>query len=235
MPDFLTNINIKATPSERSHAARLGDVYDIVGARMKAPVLAATTGNLGGAYASKVLTASANEALEVDGIAVAAGDRLLVAAQTDGTQNGIYVATAAGDASNPWVLTRADDFDETSKIFTGVKVHVIKGTSYADATFVLTTDSPVLDSTALEWSLDTGKLTLIKQHVGSIVGDNSTKDFPITHGFNTRAVTVDLHDAATYKTVYADVARTSDNAVTVTLDPAPQAGEDYVAIIRAEV
>ena len=92
-------------------------------------------------------------------------------------------------------------------------------------------DKPI----ALEWSLDTGKLTLIKQHVGSIVGDNSTKDFPITHGFNTRAVTVDLHDAATYKTVYADVARTSDNAVTVTLDPAPQAGEDYVAIIRAEV
>ena len=242
MPEFLTNIDIKATPSARSHAARLGDVYDIVGSRMKEPVQAAATESLAGTYDSTglILTASANGALTVDGVAVAANDRVLLPGQADQTQNGIYAVTTVGDGSSPWVLTRADDFDATSKIFTGVKVHVIKGASYADATFVLTTDAPVLDSTSLIWSLDTGKLEMVRQKIATITGSNgnNTTVYSLTHGWGTRAVTVDLIDTASghfHNTVYADISRTSDNSVTVTLEKAPQDGENYMVIMRAQV
>jgi hypothetical protein len=238
MPKYLTNLDIQATPIEQTHAARLKDVYDIVGSHMKDPVLVATTEPLLATYASATmtLTSNTNVALAIDGISLAAADRVLVTEQTDSTQNGIYVVSAVGDGSNPWVLTRADDFNATSKIFTGVKVHVIKGTSYADSTFVLTTDSPVLDSTSLVFVLDTGKLVLIEEKRFDVVGDGTTTTFPFTHGWNTRAVTVDvIQKTGDYETVYVDVIRPSLNAISVTFASAPAVGDDYQVIVRAEV
>jgi hypothetical protein len=206
---------------------------------MKSPVLVATTGALPACtYATLALTASANGELAIDGIQpLAATTRVLVTSQADDTQNGIYVVTDPGGASAPWVLTRSDDFNDTSKIFTGVKVHVVKGTSYGDTTFVLVTDNPVLDSTALEFILDTGKLVLIKEKTGNISGfsGNTTLSYPFSHGWNTRKVTVDIIDAISYETVYTNVARTSDNAITVYFDNAPQDNEDYIVLMRAEV
>ena len=239
MPEFLTNIVIKAEPNERSHAARLGDVIDLVGSRMKEPVVAATTANLAGSYAAPDLTASADGALSVDGYGAVDGDRLLLKDQIDQTQNGIYVVTAAGDPSNPWVLTRAGDFDETAKIFTGVKVHVIKGSSQADSTFVLTTDEPVLDSTSLVWSLDTGKLVLIRQTIGAVNGaaQNAQTTYSFTHGWGTRMVTAEAVETTSgnYATVHVDVTRPTDNTLAVTFGSPPLSGEDYAIIIRGEV
>jgi hypothetical protein len=236
MPKSLANIVIQATPNLPSHAARLKDVYDLIEKHFKDPVRAAAPGNLDGTYAALVLTASANGALTVDGIALAVGDRVLLPNQTDATQNGIYAVTAAGDAGSAWVLTRAADFDSSGEIFSGVKVHVYQGTSYGDTTFVLTSDDPItLDTTSLIWALDAGKLLMVKEKRFSIVGDDATLAFAFTHGWNTRAVTVDLVDAVTYDTVYADVRRTSDNAVTITFAEAPGTGDSYQAIVRAEV
>ena len=56
------------------------------------------------------LTASSNGALSIDGsVTISTNDRILVKNQTDTKQNGIYVVTATGDGSNPFVLTRAGD------------------------------------------------------------------------------------------------------------------------------
>jgi hypothetical protein len=237
---FKTNIEIHDIPTEQNHAARLRDVYDIVGSHMKSPVLAASTGNLNATYAvgPLTLTATANGPLSLDDIDVAVGDRVLVANQTDGTQNGIYEVTTAGDGSTAWVLTRAEDFNSTSEISTGVKVHVTKGTSFGDVTFVLTTDNPVLDSTSLIFVVDTGKILNIKELRFNITGDDVADEFTFTHGWGTFNVTVDVIEdsaAKNYPEIFTSVLRPTNNTVKVTFGVAPVTGENYIVIVRAEV
>lgn len=70
-----------------------------------------------------------------------------------------------------------------------------------------------------------------------IVGDASTTAFTVTHNLDTPIVSVTLLDygndgtGATYEQVYADVQRSSDDAVTVTFANAPSATQDYLALI----
>ncbi|MDR3154296.1 MAG: hypothetical protein LBW85_08525 [Deltaproteobacteria bacterium] len=236
---LFTNIEINATPTSPAHGARLQDVYDIVGAKMKDAVVAATTENLPGTYDStaKTLTASANGALPaIDGVTLAADDRVLVQAQTDGTQNGIYAVTVLGDGSAPWTLTRAADFDSASEIFTGVKVHVVKGTSYRDLTFVLTTDNPALDTSPLIFALDSGKIQAVKQQVFDIAADASTTLWTFNHGFNSQDVTVDIvEQSAGFPTVWADVTRPTVNTVSVSFAaPIGASGPAYKVIVRGQ-
>jgi hypothetical protein len=53
----------------------------------------------------------ANAALVVDGISVANTARILVYAQANAVQNGVYTVTNPGNATAQWVLTRATDAD----------------------------------------------------------------------------------------------------------------------------
>jgi hypothetical protein len=220
------------------------DLYDLMGAKMKDPVVVATTGNLNADYepADKTLilkSGATQEALVIDGHAVEVNERVLVANQTSGVQNGIYVVTNKGSGSASWVLTRATDFDETGEISTGVKVHVIRGNSNADATFVLTTDNPALNTTVLEFSRDTGKIVGVKEAVFTITAVDTIKTWTFTHSFNTFDVTVDIVEqnaAANYPTVYAEVTRPTNNTVTIVFDQAIGAGgSNYKVIVRANV
>jgi hypothetical protein len=83
---------------------------------IKEPCRVATTGNI----------ATLSGLLTVDGVTVAASDRILVRAQTTATQNGIYVA-----ASGAW--TRATDFDGAGEVTGGTGVFVTSGDSFADS------------------------------------------------------------------------------------------------------
>lgn len=89
-----------------------------------------------------------------------------------------------------------------------------------------------LTSVDLSSAFDTvGKVTK------KIIGDATTTAFTVTHSFGTPIVSVTLLDygndgtGATYEQVYADVQRSSDNAVTVTFATAPTATQDYLALI----
>ena len=99
----------------------------------KAPVAAVRSSALPACtYAAGNLTANANGALPaIDGVTLAAGDRLLVAGQASSYQNGIYTVTSAGSGSSTWVLTRATDHDEAADMVAGVSVFVAGGTLYA--------------------------------------------------------------------------------------------------------
>ena len=83
---------------------------------------------------------------------LAAGDRVLVRAQNTGSQNGIYVVQTLGTGSNgTWV--RANDFDATNKISSGLQVYVEEGNVGGDKIYALTTDNPItLGTTALTFS-----------------------------------------------------------------------------------
>jgi phage host-nuclease inhibitor protein Gam len=69
----------------------------------------------------------------IDGVNIAAGDRILVRAQTDPTENGIYLAVDNG----AW--TRATDFDGTpsNEVSGGSFCFVEEGTAYANMGFVV--------------------------------------------------------------------------------------------------
>ncbi len=78
----------------------------------------------------------------VDGVTLSIGDRVLLIAEGNrdgGYENGIYTVTA----TNPWVLTRAPDFDEASEIITGSQIPAEQGTTLHGIVFSLTTLAPI--------------------------------------------------------------------------------------------
>jgi hypothetical protein len=115
-------------------------------------VKAATTANLSATYANgtsdasgglgigATLTASANGAISIDSYSAALNDRILVKNQTTQTQNGIYQVTTVGDGSTAWVLTRADDNNNSpaGEMKQGDFVFVLNGTVNANMGFVMT-------------------------------------------------------------------------------------------------
>lgn len=101
---------------------------------IKLPVRAATTANIA------ALAGGAPNAL--DGVALAANNRILVKDQATGSQNGIYVVTTLGTGANgTW--TRATDADGVGELFAGLLVVVQEGTASADAVWELSTDGAI--------------------------------------------------------------------------------------------
>jgi len=116
----------------------------------------ATTANLDCTYSDTALTLTANAvgAISIDGVSLAANDRVLVKNQTTATQNGIYFVSVVGTESTYYVLTRATDFDDKSEIVAGIVVYVTEGTANADTGWMLTTDNPItLDTTSLTFQI----------------------------------------------------------------------------------
>jgi hypothetical protein len=86
----------------------------------------------------------------IDGIAVIVGDRVLVNAQTDQTQNGIYSV-----ASGAW--TRTTDANTGANLGAGTFVFVTDGATYRDQGFVqATTGTITLGTTAISFTQFSG-------------------------------------------------------------------------------
>jgi len=96
----------------------------------KASVKVATTANI---------TLSGTQT--IDGIAVVAGDRVLVKDQTTGSQNGIYIVAASA-----W--SRATDMDAAVE-FPGSYCFVEQGTANQDSAWVCTNDAVTVGTTAI--------------------------------------------------------------------------------------
>lgn len=152
----LTNV---ANGTADSDAVNLGQLNSAVnGLDWKPSVRAATTAALpavtyanGSAGVGATLTADANGALpDQDGVTLVVNDRLLVKDQVAGLQNGIYVVTAVGDGSNPFVLTRATDSDTAAEVTPNMTVQAEEGTTQADYGFQLRTNGAItMGTTAL--------------------------------------------------------------------------------------
>jgi hypothetical protein len=82
----------------------------------------------------------------VDNVNLNAGDRVLVTAQSPGSQNGIYVVSTLGTGSNgTWV--RSIDGNETGEIEAGMIIMVTEGDVYKDTQWKLTTNNPIVIGT----------------------------------------------------------------------------------------
>lgn len=96
---------------------------------VKAPCRLKTTGN----HALSGLTS-------IDGVTPVEGDRILVASQTDATENGIYNA-----ASTAW--SRAKDFDGTRDAVGGTQLSITSGATLSGSYWRIVGDGPVVIGT----------------------------------------------------------------------------------------
>ena len=145
-----------AAPINSSDLATRGFVESVAqGLDVKEAVKVATVGGLAGTYATsgQTLTANSNGAIQVDGVTLSAADRVLLRAQADGTQNGIYTVTTVGDGSNPFVLTRALDSNTSSEVGAGAFMFVEQGTANSGKSFIQSVSGPTLDTDALVFSV----------------------------------------------------------------------------------
>ncbi len=190
--------------------------------------------------------------LTIDGVALAAGDRVLVKNQTAGAENGIYTA-----ASGAWA--RAADA-VAGKLTAGSTVTATEGSTNADRRFVLTTNDPItVGTTALTWTVDAGgaaapaagagltggttsydvgagtgitvtadavgiDTTVVVRKVSASVGNGTATSIAVTHNLGTRDVTVGVYDTATFEEVWPDVTHTDINTVTLAFATAPATG-----------
>lgn len=143
-----------------------------------AAALAANTYSSG----PKTLTANANGALTVDGVAVAVDDRILVKNEVTGSHNGIYTVTATGGGGAPYVLTRATDADSSAELNNGIIITIQVGTANADSIWILTTDAITLDTTSLSFT----QLPILAYTAGTalqLIGNQfSVTTVPIANG-----------------------------------------------------
>jgi hypothetical protein len=129
-----------ADPTSPQDAATKAYVDGVAtGLDVKASVRAATTASV---------TLSGTQS--IDGVALVAGDRILVKNQATASANGIYVV-----ASGSW--TRSTDADASNEVTSGMFTFVEEGTSNADSGWVLTTDGSItLGTTNLTFTQFTG-------------------------------------------------------------------------------
>ena len=159
---------------------------------VKDSVRLATTANLSANYnnAGGTLTNSgSNAALQLDGVTVVAGNRILVKDQSSAAENGIYVVTTVGDGSTAWVLTRADDANVSAEMTGGVFTFVEEGTVGADNGYVFTHNgAPTLGTTALTVSQFSG--------AGQIVAGDALSKSGNTLNVNDDNITVEVNSDA---------------------------------------
>lgn len=145
------------------------------GLDVKQSVRAASTANItvtyaaaGGSSARGQITAAPNT---LDGVTLAAGDRILLKDQTVGAVNGIWVVSTLGTGSNgTW--DRATDFDSDAEVTSGAFTFVAEGTTNDNSGWVLTTNDPIVIGGA------SGTALTFTQFSGAgqvIAGDGMTK------------------------------------------------------------
>lgn len=241
MEKIYKNIALMATPTDEKHLVNKGYVDAAVNRKVKDAVVAVATTDIGATYdtTAKTLTQDTAAALVLDGVTLAANDRVLIAGQTDATQNGIYVITTLSTAESAEgandgvaaVLTRAADFDDTADIAMNVIVPVMQGAQNGDTNWQLTNDTKAtLDTTPLSFAKFKGSEGA-NTFTATFTGDGTAKEFTISHGLNTESVAVTVVDAATKEQCYFGIVIASANVVTIKSDVVLETTDSFIVTV----
>ena len=146
-----------ATPTQATDAATKGYVdASSQGLDIKNSVRVTTTTNI---------TLSGTQT--IDGVALDAGDRVLVKNQTNKTQNGIYVVVDGAS----W--TRATDADQNGELTAGSFTFVEEGTNYNDSGWVISTNGEIVIGTdIMEWTQFSGSGSYSASNGVQLIGSN---------------------------------------------------------------
>ena len=145
------------------------------------------------------VTLSGGAPAVVDGVSLALRDRVLVTAQTTGSENGIYYVTTVGAGSNgTWA--RSLDADATGEIKAGTIIMITEGTTYADTQWKLTTDDPITVGSTTMTFVRAGNAaygTFAVSGQNSIVADQIGDTLTMVAGTNIALTTNDSTDTLT--------------------------------------
>ena len=145
------------------------------------------------------VTLSGGAPATVDGTSLALRDRVLVTAQTTGSENGIYYVTTVGAGSNgTWA--RSLDADATGEIKAGTIIMITEGTTYADTQWKLTTDDPITVGSTTMTFVRSGNAaygTFAVAGQNSIVADQIGDTLTMVAGTNIALTTNDSTDTLT--------------------------------------
>src|SRR5215471_5492490 len=232
--ELYTNISLETTPVDPKHLVPMSWVEDFVAGKVKAPVRVVATANQAGTYAAApamTFIYTATGPTTIDGVAVAANDRVLLVGQTTATQNGIYTVTTVGAGATHTILTRATDFNASSKIFSGVTIGVNQGDDHSHTFWKLTSDDPItLDTTPLNFITITPPIST-RKFSEVIQGDGTETDFDIEHNLGTEDVHVQVWNNATKAWVITEVDIEDANTVSVYFDVAPTAAQTFNVVV----
>ena len=163
----------------------------------------------------------------IDGVTMAAGDLVLLTAQTTGSQNGPYVYNGSGTA-----MTRATNWDTQAEAVLGSYWIIREGTN-ADKFTLLTNDTFTLGTTTATFNF-VGVAAAALAPVEVDLGDGSAQAFTVTHNFNTRAVHVLVYrNASPWDEVEVYVARPSVNTVSIEPDEVWSSGQYHAVVSKA--
>ena len=175
----------------------------VAGVTWKNPCRVASTANL----------AALSGLLTIDGVTVAANDRVLVKNQTTASANGIYVAAAGA-----W--TRATDADASAELV-NASVYVSEGTTQADTAWVQTVNAPItVGTTNLTWVQFSGPntfsagagLTLTGNVFDVVAADTTLTVNPDSIQVNTAVIATVASVSAGYQPVDTDLTALANNA-----------------------
>lgn len=145
------------------------------------PCRVVATSNQSGTYYNgpinngvKATLTYATGALTIDSVAIVAGDRVLLASQTSGLQNGIYICTQTGATGVAAILQRSDDYQCIEQMRLGHYVSIAAGTVNHGSIYTMVEPKPgavgvdniVIVSTPLNGSA--GPLSIAQGGTGAI-------------------------------------------------------------------
>lgn len=192
-----------------SDAATVGQVSAAAaGLDAKQSVRAATTAN--------IATLAGGAPNTVDGVTLAANDRVLVKNQTTPAQNGIYTVQTLGTGANgTWV--RATDMDAWAEV-PNAFVFVEEGTTLADTSWLSTANQGgTLGTTGIPWTqFGAASSGATKESFTGPPSGGTT--WAITHTRNTQDVLVAVYLVADGTERLCGIARTSTTVVTLTFN-----------------
>lgn len=184
----------------------------------KTSCIAASTTNLNAIYlngddgvGATLANNGALTALTLDGYAVQLNDRVLIKNQTNETENGIYVQTTVGTGLVAWVLTRADDYDNSPNgdIVLGDFLGVIEGDTQALTFWFQTEPSPIVigtDDIIFEQPIIAGDYTGTTNQINISMGHQiSIATNPVIPGLDVSEVVVTDGSGALQSYPYTDL------------------------------
>ena len=158
------------------------------------------------------VTLSGGAPSQVDGVNLNFDDRILVAGQSTASQNGLYyVATLGAGSNGTW--TRTSDANATGEIAAGMIVMITEGDTYADTSWKLITNNPiVIGTTGLVFAQNTGDsfgainangTAVVANTVTSTAIFNSGNNLVLTGNATSDTITFAVSDTPTFTTVSA--------------------------------
>ena len=237
--NFVGDVTVP-TPTSSGHATTKSYVDALAaGITVKAQVVYVSSTNLNATYANgtsdssgglgvgATLTGNVDGALILDGPEVEANQRVLIKNQTDAKHNGIYVVTFAGDGDDPFILTRATDFNGNTStngiIKNGAYIFVTSGTASANDSYVVSLGGT---STTPSGAIKIGTDNIVLAQYSGVPNNISTLGYVTTGTWAATPIDKDFIDV--------EIARTNDPVFTghVTVpsptDDTDAANKEYV-------